>query len=266
MIDTKIAKCINRPYIRLFTKKKIDKFITDIPNLNPLVTINNNDLLSSNVHDAYNEFIKNLKTTHENYFPLVKLSNSKAKNKPFITKGIRISIKHRDKLYDKYINNETIQNKKVWKRYRNKLSEIINTAEKLFYQKILKENSDNCRNMWKVFGSILNNKSKSNSINKIKINDTEVTDQKIIAEEFNKYFSTIGAELAKDFNSDYTDHKLFLQNKVENSFFLHFATESEIITEINKLNCKKSPGYDDISVKFLQVAKQLVAKPLMLTY
>ena len=266
LIDTKITKCINRPYIRLFTKKKIDKFITDIPNLNPLVTINNNDLLSSNVHDAYNEFIKNLKTTHENYFPLVKLSISKAKNKPFITKGIRISIKHRDKLYDKYLNNETIQNEKVWKRYRNKLSEIINTAEKLFYQKILKENSDNCRNMWKVFGSILNNKSKSNSINKIKINDTEVTDQKIIAEEFNKYFSTIGAELAKDFNSDYTDHKLFLQNKVENSFFLHFATESEIITEINKLNCKKSPGYDDISVKFLQVAKQLVSKPLMLIF
>ena len=52
LIDTKIAKCINRPYIRLFTKKKIDKFITDIPNLNPLVTMNNNDLLSSNVHDA----------------------------------------------------------------------------------------------------------------------------------------------------------------------------------------------------------------------
>ena len=120
--------------------------------------------------------------------------------------------------------------------------------------------------MWKVFGSILNNKNKSNSINKIKINGTEVTEQKLIAEEFNKYFSTIGAELAGNFNSDYTDHKLYLQNKVENSFFLHSATELEIITEIDKLNYKKLPGYDDISVKYLQAAKQLVSKPLMLIF
>ena len=63
--------------------------------------------------------------------------------------------------------------------------------------------------MWKVFGSILNNKNKSNSINKIKINGTEVTEQKLIAEEFNKYFRTIGAELAENFNSDYTDHRLY---------------------------------------------------------
>ena len=76
----------------------------------------------------------------------------------------------------------------------------------------------------------------------------------------------IGAELTENINSDYTDHKLYLQNKVENSFFLHSATELEIIAEINKLNCKKSPGYDDISVNVLQAAKQLVFKPFMLIF
>ena len=266
LIDTKIPKIINRPFVRLFTKKKIDKFIADIPILNPLVSTHNNQLLSLNVHDSYNEFIRNIKRIINQYFPLVKLSRSKAKNKPFITAGIRVSIKHRDRLYKKYLNNKTINNKTVWSRYRNKVSETIKNAEKLFYQKKLKENSDNSQSLWKVFGTILNNKKKSNSIDKLKINNTEVTDKKEIAEEFNSYFSTIGAKLAESFNSDDTNHKVYLQNKVENSFYLHSATEREIIREIQNLNCKKSPGYDDISAKFLQASKLLIAKPLMLIF
>ena len=117
-----------------------------------------------------------------------------------------------------------------------------------------------------MFGSILNNKKKSKSINKIKVNNRELTDQNVITEEFNKYFITIGAKLAENFQSENINHKGYLMNKVVNSFFLHFATEYEITREINNLDCKKSPGYDDISVKFLQAAKNLVAKPLMLIF
>ena len=197
---------------------------------------------------------------------MVKLSRAKAKNKPFITPGIRVSIKHRDKLFHKYLNNKTPNNRKAWTRYRNKVTETIKAAEKLFYQRKLKENSDNCQSLLKVFGSILNNKKKSKSINKIKVNNRELSDQNKITDEFNKYFSTIGAKLAENFNSENTNHKAYLMNKVENSFFLHFTTEREIIREINNLDCKKSPGYDNISVKFIQAAKNLVAKPLMLIF
>ena len=266
LVNTKIAKNIERPYIRLFTRKKIDKFIADIPKLNSLFNTNDDQFHSSNVHDSYNEFIKNLKSILDQYFPLVKLSRAKAKDKPFITPGIRVSLKHREMLFHKYHNNKTDTNKTAWKRYRNKLNEIIKAAEKLFYQRKLKENSENCQSLWKVFGSILNNKKKSKPINKIKVNNIEVTDQNVITEEFNKYFSTIGAKLAENFNSENSNHKAYLRNKVENSFFLHFTTECEITREINNLDLKKSPGYDDISVKFLQVTKSLIAKPLMLIF
>merc|ERR1712055_263673 len=74
LIDTKIPKIIDRAFVRLFTKKKIDKFIADIPILNPLVSTNNNQLLSLNVHDSYNQFIINIKRIINQYFPLVKLS------------------------------------------------------------------------------------------------------------------------------------------------------------------------------------------------
>ena len=58
LVNTKINKITERPYIRLFTKKKIDKFIADIPKLNPLLNVH--QFPSSNVHESYNEFIKNL--------------------------------------------------------------------------------------------------------------------------------------------------------------------------------------------------------------
>ena len=264
LVNTKIIKITERPYIRLFTKKKIDKFIADIPKLNPLLDYN--QFPSSDVHESYNEFIKNLKIILDQYFPLVKLSRAKAKDKPFITPGIRVSLTHREKLFQKYLSNKSdIINKAAWKQYRNKLNEIIKAAEKSFYQKKLKENSDNCQSLWKVFGSILNNK-KSKPINKIKINNKELTDQNVITDEFNKYFSTIGAKLAENFNSINTNHKSYLMNKVENSFFLHSTTEWEITKEINNMDFKKSPGYDEISVKFLQVAKNLITKPLMLIF
>ena len=90
--------------------------------------------------------------------------------------------------------------------------------------------------------------------------------KKSITEAFNKYFRTIGAKSAEHFDAENLNHKDYLQNKVERSLFLNFTTELEIIKEINKLNYKKSPGYDNISVKFLHAAKVLVAKPLMLIF
>ena len=47
------------------------------------------------------------------------------KNKPYITPGIKVSIKGRDRLYEKYLNNKNTQTKAAWKLFRNKVSDII---------------------------------------------------------------------------------------------------------------------------------------------
>ena len=82
------------------TKKKIEKFEKDKNNFNQLITlINNESLAHVNVHESYNEFFSNLVKLLNTYFPLVKLSRSKMKNKPYITPGIKVSIKERYNLY-----------------------------------------------------------------------------------------------------------------------------------------------------------------------
>ena len=266
LIDTKMQHSKERPYIRLFTKKKIEKFNQDISNFSPLITLNENEtLIHSNIHLTYNEFITNYMKLLNLYFPLVKLSRSKMKNKPYITSGIKVSIKQRDKLYEKYLNNKTKENKVAWKRFRNKVKDTIKNAEKLYFKNQLNQHANSCQGLWKVFGKVIKNKQSQNDINSIKINENNITDTPSIVEEFNKYFCSIGEHLSKNFKSN-NNSENYLENKIENSFFLHFTTEGEIINEINNLNPKKSSGYDEISAKFVQISKHIISKPLSLIF
>ena len=105
-INTSIITNIDRPFVRLYTKRKIDTFLSEISNIPSLVSENVENQNQMNVNESYKEFITNLKKLLDQYFPLVKLSRSKAKDKPFVTPGIKVSIRHRDKLYQKYLNNK----------------------------------------------------------------------------------------------------------------------------------------------------------------
>ena len=67
---------------------------------------------------------------------------SKAKkltNKPWITKGIYVSIRHKKKMYrSHYICGDEAM-KKAYKIYSNKLTKIKATAKKLHYENELKK-------------------------------------------------------------------------------------------------------------------------------
>ena len=101
-INTSIITNNSRPFVRLYTKRKIDTFLSEISNIPSLLSENDENQSHMNVNESYKEFITNLKKLLDQYFPLVKLSRSKAKNKPFVTPGIKVSIRHRDKLHQKY--------------------------------------------------------------------------------------------------------------------------------------------------------------------
>ena len=79
------------------------------------------------------------------------MSRKAFKTKPHITKGIQVSIRNRNKLYKKYLNNPTDVNKAIWKKFRNKTSEIIRRAESLYYKSIISEHNNASRNLWKTF-------------------------------------------------------------------------------------------------------------------
>ena len=82
-----------------------------------------------------------------------------------------------------------------------------------YYTKKIEDNKDNLRNTWKVLKKVINRKGKCNLVNKIIVNNTEITNKQEISDEMNKYFASIGSNLAKGIPEENLD-PISLFNKV----------------------------------------------------
>ena len=260
MIDIKTPSIKNRPYVRLFTQKNIDRFNDNMAS-EPLL-INQSELNDSN--NSLYSFSNNYTNVLDKYFPNVRMSRKAFKNKPHITKGIQVSIRARNKLYKKYLNNPTDVNKAAWKKFRNKTSEVIKRAESLYYKSIISKYNNTSKNLWKIFGKILNSKKiKHNKIASIKINEENQTEPQKITETFNKFFSEIGGNLAKNFPNDFSEFQNYLGESATYSMFLFNTTEAEIIKIIKSLKNTNSTGFDNFSTKFIKLSAPILAPALV---
>ena len=101
------------------------------------------------------------------------------------------SIDKRHKLYKNYKRN--IISKEVYMNFHNRLESVITKAKKQFYCNKLYEIKDDPKKIWNVINNTLNKKvTKASGIQKLKIEDNLIEDKKCIANELNKYFSTVG--------------------------------------------------------------------------
>ena len=153
-LDLKTPTSNDRPYVRLFTENNIKAFTENLHAESAL--INDNDLTDSNY--AYDTFSNNYLSLFNKYFPYKRLSRKNCKDKPYITTGLKVSIRTKNKLYHKYLNNPSELNKAIWKRYRNKTNNCIKRSEEKYYRTILRSQKNSSRNLWKTFGKILNKK------------------------------------------------------------------------------------------------------------
>ena len=81
----------------------------------------------------------------------------------------------------------------------------------------------------------------------------------------NRYFCTIGKELAKEIPAG-KDFHTYLKNKNTATFFLTPIYEAEISNKILRLNSKKCPGPDNISPKILKYCEPFIRKPLSIIF
>ena len=112
---------------------------------------------------------------------------------------------------------------------------------------------------------MLNKQSKVTAVKEIVVNGEAVTDDKDIANEFNKYFSTIGRKLAEDISSSDHDHRHYMTPESSGNDVFQFRniTNTQIKKEIKKAKTTKSSGIDKISIKLLQAAGDSIIDSLM---
>ena len=225
--------------------------------------ISENELIDTNT--SYDTFSTNYSNLFNKYFPYVRISRKSYKDKPHITSGIKVSIKNRNRLYKKYLDNPNETNHAIWKRFRNKTSETIKRAEELYYKKIINSHNNSSKDLWNTFGKILNkNKIKHKKINNLNINNKKITEPQELATSFNDFFSEIGQRLANNFpNDDISEYKKFLGNKAQQSMLLYKISEKEIKDIIRNLVNKNSSGHDDYTTKFIKLSTPLLIPALI---
>ena len=202
------------------------------------------------------------------YFPKVKLSRKKAKDKDWITVGIKRSITQRNKLFHIQLKDTSIrENVDKWKTYRNMLDKIIKNAQKNYYKNLIKQHNNSCIGLWKTLGSIISKKNKQTNINNLNINGNIINDPTQIANALNDFLSNIGPKLASKFqNRDDNSFMKSMGERYDQSMRLHETNPNEIQKLIEDLKIKKSAGYDELSAKFLNICAPHISEPLAIIF
>ena len=112
--------------------------------------------LYRNSTDLYTEFFTQIKMFFEKSFPLVTLSKKRSHDKPWITKGLKISIAKNHKLYRASITRCTNYNKNKYHTYNKLLRKCLHQAECLYYQNVFDDKKNSAINTWKVLGPLVN--------------------------------------------------------------------------------------------------------------
>lgn len=215
------------------------------------------DYVTGDVNTDFDSYIDAFLKLYNMHFPIKEFKIKKQHaNKPYITSGIKNSIRHRNKL-QRLSAKWPLTYEREFKRYRNMLTNIIKTAKENYFKSTLKENSSNAKNTWGIINEILKRKDRS-KCTAFKVQGESITDDQEIANAFNDYFCSIAENLTQENNEPLTQFKNYLPPPVPYSFYLRPTNQQEIVNIIKSMK-KKSPGHDDISINVIKECKHEIS-------
>jgi len=158
------------------------------------------EITAANYNDVFNKFTEVVKDTINKHVPVKKLSRKERKflQKPWFTKGIKISIKNKQRLYVSHFLNGNDFQKREYKKYSNKLTKVNFFAKKMFYENELKEAKQDTSKTWKVIKSLIpTNQNLKQLPTKLHVNNVIIDTLSQIATKLYCYFTKIGKELTE---------------------------------------------------------------------
>ena len=224
-----------------------------------------NDVLGKTItNESYDQFIKKFSLIYDACFP-IKVIEIKTKNvlSPWITKGIKKSSKRKQKLYKKFLKKKSPKNEIECKDYKQLFEKIKKDSKKKYLQEKLNFYKNDIKNTWKTLKDVIG-KTKINENRlpkKIALENKKITDQKTIAEKFNKFYINVGPNLTSKIPQNNNDYKSCLPD-ITTLFDKQDLTEQELKEAVDSLKPNKSPGCDGIHVNVIKVIYEELKRPL----
>ena len=224
------------------------------------------DSANIDVNSRFDTFYSVLSNLVDKHFASIKMSKRQVKfrSKPWISSGIRKSLKIKNNFYKKFIKTKSVYYHTKFKLYRNKLNHLTRISKINYYKNYFRHNKSHIKNIWKGIKQIISLKSSSYSIpSKILVGNNPISDVSQIANSFNVFFTNIGKNLSDNVMETATSPMTFMSGCQQvNSFFFNYISASEISAEISNLKTSKSCGPFSVPIKILKLIRDHVSVPL----
>ena len=114
-------------------------------------------LVNQNAESAYEQFHKIFQESYDKSFPIkTKTVTLKDLQKPWVTETHLSNINNRDNLKKLWKKKEI--NKTIYTKYRNKLTNDLRRARRIYFEEQLESSAKNIKKTWEVINSIIRQK------------------------------------------------------------------------------------------------------------
>ena len=218
----------------------------------------------TDIDDAYDLFYSKFKNLFDSNFVITQPKRHNPPRKPWITPSILKSINKKKKLFKQYCRKRNQRNKDKFKSFRNILNKILKYSRKQYYTNLLEKNKKNLKKVWMIINDLLGKKKKKTLPPYFMKEGITLTNDELIANELNRYFSNIASDLKSNVTNSKTKKVFtdYLNDQCNKSIFFHPTKENEIIDIVLHMKMSKSCGFDDISSSIVKKIIYYIASPL----
>ena len=253
--------------------KKIQTRKLNAPNIkkiNDKLQETNWEILLDNLDtdDSYKAYHETLTNILNEITPIKEytINPNKALKEQWVTPGLMKRTMKQRNLYKKSLRKSSNdEDHEKYKQSRNCLKQVLRRTKQEYYKEKCVEFKRNTSKLWKMVNTIISkHNDKSNTIEYLKIGNVEIYNAKEIANQFGKYFSTVGDDYANKVPTSHKSSHYYTQKIPRNpsTIFLTPTNKIEIENLIRSLPNKTSSGHDEITNTLLKKLAPNISIPL----
>ena len=141
-------------------------------------------------------------------------------------------MKIRDNLFK--LSKRNLIDRETYTNFRNSLNTQIRNAKSEYYTNKFNDNEGNIKETWRTINDAIKSKQKSKDKIKLMENDLVIENNEI-PNRFNNYFTGIAEKLTSQLPTSARSASSYLNNRVNNSFFMNSISKDEISKAVKKL-------------------------------
>lgn len=232
-LTVKMRTSNHRLIIRDFKNIKVDELISECSN------ISWQDLFDSDSIDVKVKILINrLSSLYEKYVPEKKISNKK-NSCPWLNQNIRKLMNDRDCLYKRYVRTKDLL---VWEQYkllRNRIKTILRDARNEHFKRLFETNKSS-QDLWRIL--------KDQGVGK---EQKKLSEPTVNLNSLNSYFCGINNKINDNLVEFYVNQR---NNDIEeDSFFKFKDVNDDIIYKVLNDISSNAVGVDGLHLKFLKL-------------